>query len=206
MKKIIYIAIFTTIITAGAWVFSKNIPPETPVNEGAQSENSLSAPMDRVDERITKKPFGKYVHPQDSPVNPERFTGYHTAIDLEAFPEEAEKDVPVKAICSGPLLQKHQASGYGGVAVQACRIQNEPITVIYGHLALSSIKTKKGEELKKGEEIGLLGAGFSPDTDNERKHLHLGIHKGEEINILGYVQSQQNLSDWIDPCLYFCGR
>src|SRR5579871_4518385 len=44
-------------------------------------------------QRVTKKPFGIYVTPTDSPVQPERFTGYHTGADGEYG--DITADVPV---------------------------------------------------------------------------------------------------------------
>ncbi|OGI17972.1 MAG: hypothetical protein A3J63_00770 [Candidatus Moranbacteria bacterium RIFCSPHIGHO2_02_FULL_40_12b] len=167
---------------------------------------SFQPPLDRASERVTKKPFGIFITPQNSPVSPERFYGYHTGADFEVFPEELYLDVEVKAICSGELKMKKTATGYGGLAAEACEINGDPITVIYGHLKLSSIAAKVGENLKSGDTLGILGKGFSSETNGERKHLHLGIHKGTAINILGYVQSKENISDWIDPCLYACGK
>jgi hypothetical protein len=32
---------------------------------------------------LQKKPFGIYITPENSPVQPENFTGYHTGIDVE---------------------------------------------------------------------------------------------------------------------------
>lgn len=164
----------------------------------------LQPPLDRARERVMKKPFGIFVSPQNSPVSPERFLGYHSAIDLEAFPEEIDADVEVKAICPGKLLVKRNASGYGGVAVQSCDLEGSPITVVYGHLKLASISKNIGEELVAGEKLGILGKEYSPETDGERKHLHLGIHKGSGVNLLGYVQNKNELSQWFDPCLYVC--
>jgi murein DD-endopeptidase MepM/ murein hydrolase activator NlpD len=149
--------------------------------------------------RITKKLFGTYVTPKNSPVQPERFTGYHTGVDFETAPAEKDKDVPIPALCDGALLMKESASGYGGVAVQSCTLNNEMVTVIYGHLRLSSISGRAGQKLHAGDMLGVLGTGYSSETDGERKHLHLGIHKGPDINILGYVQKQSDLSDWLDP-------
>ena len=158
----------------------------------------LSAPLSRALERVTKKPFGLKVSPQDSPVSPERFSGYHTGVDFETFPEEQQADVSVFAVCTGPLLQKRFASGYGGVAVQACKLQDQDVTVIYGHLRLASITLLPGQLLQAGEALGLLGKGFSPETDGERKHLHLGIHVGKAVNIAGYVKTPAELDSWLD--------
>ncbi len=170
------------------------IPP--PAVSGAAK---LVFPITSAKTRITKKFFGTYVTPQSSPVQPERFTGYHTGLDFETFPDEQNVDVPIYAICSGPLLQKRTATGYGGVAVQKCTINNQSVTVVYGHLRLLSIKDSVNEELIAGDELGVLGTGYSPETDGERKHLHLSIHKGSSINIKGYVQNKSELSGWLDP-------
>ena len=154
---------------------------------------------------MTKKPFGIYITPKTSPVQPERFQGYHTGTDFEIFPEELNTDVSVHAICTGKIAVKRSASGYGGVLVQNCsELSSQPITVIYGHLKLASITKNAGDTLNAGDEIGFLGKAYSSETDGERKHLHLGIHKGSSISILGYVQSQSELSGWVDPCTLAC--
>jgi hypothetical protein len=161
--------------------------------------SAIKMPIDRAAERITKKPFGKYVDANNSPVSPERFKGYHVAVDFETFEDEQDKDVEIFAICAGPLLVKKSADGYGGVMVQKCDIENQVVTVLYGHLRLSSIKQKIGQEIKSGESLGVLGTGYTAETDNERKHLHLSIHKGADPILTGYVQNQSSLSAWLDP-------
>jgi murein DD-endopeptidase MepM/ murein hydrolase activator NlpD len=148
--------------------------------------------------RVTKKPFGIYVRPGASPVSPERFQGYHTGVDFETTVAEQASDVTISAICAGPLVLKKWASGYGGVAVQSCRLGAQDVTVIYGHLRLSSISATVGQELKPGQALGVLGKGYSTETDGERKHLHLGIHQGSAIDIRGYVQNQADLGQWLD--------
>lgn len=143
-----------------------------------------------------------YITTKNSPVQPERFSGYHTGVDFETFPDEQNVDVPVYAICPGPLLQKKWATGYGGVMVQQCTIADEPVTVIYGHIRLSSITFTAGEQIESGKKLGVLGTGYSTETDGERKHLHLGIHKGTAVNILGYVQKKAELSNWLDAQVF----
>lgn len=160
--------------------------------------DNFSATISRISERVTKKPFGIFITPQDSPVQPERFRGYHTGTDFETFSQEKDSDVPIYAITDGKILLKKSASGYGGVLVESGTYGNSPITIIYGHLSLTSINKKVGDSLAKGEQIGVLGKGYGPETDGERKHLHLGIHLGKEINILGYVPDKETLKDWID--------
>lgn len=165
-----------------------------------QTENTqaIQEPISDSLSRITKKPFGIKIDPETSPVQPERFSGYHTGTDFEIFSEEENSEINIFAICQGPLLQKRQVTGYGGVLIQKCTIKNQLTTVIYGHLDLESISKNSGEDLRPGEKIAVLGQGFTSETDNERKHLHLGIHLGESINLLGYVNNPSALNNWLD--------
>ena len=162
----------------------------------------ISEPIANALGRVTKKPFGIYVTPDFSPVSPERFTGYHTGVDFETTPAEANIDVPIYAICPGKILIKKLASGYGGVMNQSCTLSGQAVTVTYGHLRLASIVKKVGQTLAAGEQIGVLGKGYSTETDGERKHLHLGIHKGAAAVITGYVASPVQLKSWINVMDY----
>ena len=72
------------------------------------------------------------------------------------------------------------------------------MTVLYGHLKLSSVIVESGTELQRGQAIGSLGSAYSTETSGERKHLHLGIHKGTGIDIRGYVQKSSELSAWLN--------
>ena len=180
-------------------VNNSSLPAQT------NSAADISLPLlTRSGERVTKKPFGIFITPQTSPIQPERFRGYHTGADFEIFPEELNADVVVHAVCTGPLSVRKSVSGYGGVAVQSCQLNGEAITVIYGHLRLSSIEQSVGDIVNHGDELGILGKGYSVETAGERRHLHLGFHKGADVNIRGYVNTQAELSGWIDPCQYVC--
>lgn len=165
--------------------------------------SSYAAPMENAAERITKKPFSIFITRENSPVSPERFSGYHVGTDFEAFEDETNRDVPVYAICEGPLIQKSRVNGYGGLIIQSCTVDGEPVTVLYGHVSLSSAEAEPGEILHPGDLLAMLGAGFSSETDGERKHLHLGIHKGSSIDLRGYTQSASEINQWIDPAKLF---
>jgi hypothetical protein len=226
MKKYFIISVLILISLAGLvfWRVEKSIAPafinnqiqpfaipaqndsliSEPVASSIQRVGDWQAPLDRAKERVIKKYFGILIDPETSPVQPERFRGYHTGVDFEIFSEELNAEVDVHAICDGRLILKKTASGYGGVAVQSCALDNNPVTVVYGHLKLASITKNSEADLKVGDVIGQLGVAHSTETDGERKHLHLGIHSGTAVNILGYVQTKSALSDWVDPCLYTC--
>ncbi|MES2223778.1 MAG: M23 family metallopeptidase [Patescibacteria group bacterium] len=159
---------------------------------------SFVMPISDASSRITKKHFGTYVTPKNSPVSPEVFTGFHTAVDFETFPSEKDIDVPIYVICSGKILVKRVANGYGGMVVQSCALQGSPITVVYGHLRLADMKAIVGDTLKSGEFLTNLGTGYSTETAGERKHLHLGIHKGATPDTRGYIANKSDLQNWID--------
>jgi len=159
---------------------------------------SFMVPISNSRSRITKKPFGLYVISENSPVAPERFSGYHTGTDYETFSSEAGAEVPVYAICGGKLAQKKSVSGYGGVLVQECERAGQELRVVYGHISLSSAAHSVGDYVAPGGQMALLGEA-GEDTDNERKHLHLGIKKGAQIDLRGYVQSEDELAEWLDP-------
>jgi len=148
--------------------------------------------------RITKKPFGIFITPEHSPVSPERFRGYHTGTDFEVLPNEDETSIAVPALCDGSIIHSGTVNGYGGVLIQRCVLHNEEVTVLYGHLAPASLKAV-GSSLKKSDQIGFLGKGHSEQAAGERPHLHLAIHRGSEAEYRGYVESEQELAEWIDP-------
>ena len=189
------------------WPGSNTPTPVPPVDE--KSDTPLPSvpawfvfPIDQWRDRVTKKTFWLKVSPKDSPVSPEKFSGYHTGVDFEIFAWEVDKEVTIKTICSGPLLMKKWSTGYGGVVVQKCELNKEIVTVVYGHLNLGSVKTSINGELKAGETLGILGKWYSSETDNERKHLHLSIHKWWTVNITGYAETVGELNQWLNPVEY----
>lgn len=163
------------------------------------SQSPFAQPIARFSERVTKKPFGRHITPHDSPVQPETFSGYHTGTDFEILDGEADSEVPVFSITDAVVLERRMATGYGGVVVTSGFVDGEPVTVVYGHVRLSSVRAGIGDSVHTGDALAMLGKGYSAETDGERKHLHLSIHRGTGVNIRGYVSSQAELKNWIDP-------
>lgn len=204
LKIIIPLLIVTFGLTG--WYFFKESKTEAPSSPEPkiikEVEIKKAEPIEDASARVTLKPFGKYVTPTNSPVKPERFQGYHTGADLEIKPEEANSRVLVKSICDGEIILAQRVNGYGGLIVQRCQINGAPHTVLYGHLGLADSPARVGRELKVGDSVGYLGQP-GPETDGERKHLHLGIHQGTAIDYRGYVTSREALSEWLDPFTLF---
>jgi hypothetical protein len=167
-----------------------------------EEHRPLGQPLTRFDERPKLLTFGLYVtpDPDTNPIDPpERFTGYHTALDLEIFEEELNQTVQVNAICDGRILRAETAEGYGGVMVQSCKLDGQDVTVLYGHVEPASFAKKINETVRTGEKLAELANENSPGSGLTRKHLHLGVHKGNEVDLLGYVQTAQELENFIDP-------
>jgi hypothetical protein len=162
-------------------------------------QKTIDIPINKAISRINKKPFGIKVSPQNSPISPEKFSGFHTGADFEIFENETEKKVNVKAICDGDIMQKTSASGYGGIIIQKCKFENNPMLVLYGHIDLNSVTKKM--KVEKDDFLAPLAQANSPESGFERKHLHLGIIRGEKMDYRGYVETEKELSKWIDPIL-----
>ncbi len=205
-KYLLFIAIIIILIFVFFFWYQNSQPRASQLNnlntditqEKEIETQTLVEPIQNAKARVTKKPFGIQISPDNSPVSPEKFSGYHTGTDFETTAEEQSIDIAIYAICDGNLIAKKQATGYGGVAVQVCQINSELVTVVYGHLKFSSINLELNSKITAGTQIGILGQAYSSETDNERKHLHLGIHKGELTNILGYVKNKTSLTEWLD--------
>lgn len=166
---------------------SSNLPPTSKYVE----------PTAEFTLRITKKPFGLYISPDTSPVQPERFQGYHTAVDVEF--EDVPDNVPVYAIADGTVRQSRYVSGYGGLVVIEHGEGADKFYSLYGHLRLSTLPDDESV-IERGKTIGVLGTGYSTETDGERKHLHFGIITSSSIDIRGYVQNTTDLNQmWRDP-------
>ena len=171
------------------------------VVDGSTIETSFLAPIKEFKSRLTKKPFGLFVSPENSPVQPERFSGWHTGVDIEY--QDISAQVVVKAFAAGTVAFASRADGYGGVVVLTHpKTARGQLTSLYGHLDPASLPPV-GQHVEAGEKIGLLGQGNSAATDGERKHLHFAIAKGNEIKLKGYVDQQAELTDWYDPLSFF---
>lgn len=221
MKK--YLLIFVVVILIGGgiyWLVGVKLT-SNPVSTSNQSPTSTSSPISLLSsdssflstlplqlaypisqfkDRITKKPFAIYITPQNSPIQPERFAGYHTGVDVEY--DDIDEDVVVYAISNGQVTAAQWVAGYGGVVIIKVQIDGQEHSVLYGHLRQSSL-AKVGESVTRGQPIGLLGTGYSTETDKERRHLHFAILSNNRIDYKGYVPKQNDLSNWLDPLTVF---
>ncbi|MFH1822742.1 MAG: M23 family metallopeptidase, partial [Patescibacteria group bacterium] len=164
--------------------------------EPVQNLSTLEDPIAEFKKRITLKPFGIYITPENSSVKPEKFTGYHTGVDVEYT--DVSFEVPVYAAADGTVVLSRFVSGYGGTTVIKIKIEDKDVLALYGHLNPNQL-LPINSKVKAGEKIGILGEGYTAETDFERKHLHFAIIKGNEINLKGYVNSKEELISWYNP-------
>ncbi len=212
-KNKIIIFLILVLFVAGAgfsyYLYQRDLKPAAPslypssLSSGStatskqEPQSQFTLPISNYKTGQTKKVFGQYITPATSPVQPEKFTGYHTGVDIEQ--EQNDVDVPVFAISDGTVRFAGNVNGYGGVIIIEFSYQNQTYTALYGHIRLLSAKASEGDKVTKGQQLAILGTGNSSETDGERKHLHFAIHKGSSIEYRGYVQNKSELSNWLDP-------
>lgn len=182
-----------------AAVFRAIAPTEFPVSSNS-NDQEIVPPIDDFAERITKKPFGIFITPETSPVEKDRFHGYHTGVDIEY--EDVSTDVPVRAIAAGQVIVSRFAQGYGGVIVIRHDLKDRTVLALYGHLDPARL-TPEGHLVGRGQHIGILGEGETPETDSARTHLHFALLRGESVDLRGYVKTPEELSQWYDPEEFF---
>ncbi|MEK7184416.1 MAG: M23 family metallopeptidase [Patescibacteria group bacterium] len=161
---------------------------------------AIGEPVEGFVERVTLKPFGILINGDTSPVQPERFSGYHTAADAE-FTSDADRDreISVRAVLEGTVVTSKTASGYGGVMVVKHELDGKQVFGIYGHVKPSSM-LDVGTIVVRGQQVAVLGAAGTSETDGERKHLHFGLYVGgSSPSLAGYVSTKAALESWLDP-------
>lgn len=211
LRKISILGIATTlllyaVVTVINLNLHNNTGTTTAIAEITEEDVSFAYPINDFHERMTKKKFGDYITPENSPVNNDRFTGFHNGVDVEY--QDTEEDVPVYAIYDGNIIFSGWVSGYGGVIVIRHEIEGLRIYSLYGHLSPISLPSQQGHidhylPVKKGQTIGILGQGYTYETDYTRKHLHFSIRTDDKFDIRGYVNDEEDLNQWVDPLLFF---
>ena len=104
-----------------------------------------------------------------------REKGYHGGVDFAAV-----VGVPVRAVANGTVKLASWNGGYGK-QVQLLHPEYGPYLTSYAHL--SEIKVKKGQKVKQGDIIGLVGS--TGNSTGPHVHYELRV-KGERVNPLEY--------------------
>lgn len=193
MKRYLLIFVIGFLLTACIPVDQLDVTTKV---EPENQEISVVAPIKEFNSRITKKPFGIFITPETSPIQPERFKGYHTGVDVEY--DDVEREVEIFAIADGVVEYSGRVNGYGGLLAIRHLVDGKEYLAIYGHLDSASL-VAKDDNVARGQQIGILGKNFSIETDGERKHLHFALYIGSGLNLKGYVNTEEELLSWVDP-------
>ncbi|MDR1467443.1 MAG: peptidoglycan DD-metalloendopeptidase family protein [Oscillospiraceae bacterium] len=127
---------------------NKNIaPPEVNKTKGAVQEISHENNLNRGSN-------GDFIWPCRCKTVLQRFKGFsHRGIDISG----SEKDI-ICSVCDG-VVDQVNVGGYGGgwgsFVLIKTEVGGEKITIRYAHL--SEVSVRKGEFVKKGGQIGLMG-------------------------------------------------
>ena len=165
-------------------VTSSSMEPDDLVEDNVYQ---LTFPLDGGD--VTYKRFGEYFE--------DRFTGYHVGEDFE-IPASMPDPVSVYAIADGVVSRAARVGGYGGLVTIVHRVEGQEYTAIYGHLSTRFL-VREGDTVTRGQQIGVLGADKSPETDGERRHLHFAIKQGNTNDIKGYELNEAAVDEWENP-------
>jgi murein DD-endopeptidase MepM/ murein hydrolase activator NlpD len=191
MKKILTFAAMLILIGAGCTSTEtiSNGSRSSSAESSVEERSTLALPVPAYVEGRTVKAFGEHIE--------DRFHGYHVGEDIEYG--DIGDEIPVTSIADGEVVYRDRVSGYGGVVIIEHQINGEGIRTIYGHLDLESIDMVLGDEIGRGEVFARLGDHESEETDGERKHLHFAMYSGEDIRLDGYVRSEEEVLDWMNP-------
>ncbi|MEK7615572.1 MAG: M23 family metallopeptidase [Patescibacteria group bacterium] len=166
-----------------------------------ESNAEVTLPLDGtiVGYDVIYKGFGEYIQ--------DRFSGYHVGDDIEVGPEDLSvgevQEVPVLSIAAGTVRFVDWVSGYGGLIMIDHKVDGEIIHALYGHIDLSSTTLKVDDVVQRGQQIAVLGEGFTKETDGERQHLHFALYQGEGLRKQGYEQNPAAVRNWINPTDFF---
>lgn len=156
-------------------------------------------PLSHYSDRILYKNFAQNItsawYQTQPDIFPNKFTGYHAAVDLEVLPGDIQP-IAIHALGDGKILYAGPVSGYGGLILE--RLSAEPFTALYGHVRTTEVQV--GESVTAGQVIATLGTAFSAQTGGERQHLHLGLYKGTDLYFKGYEPTLAAInSRWLNP-------
>jgi murein DD-endopeptidase MepM/ murein hydrolase activator NlpD len=112
--------------------------------------------------------------------------------------------LPGKVIYSGLHPGSEKKPNWGNIIIIQHKHPKKEnvICSLYGHLGERS--KQAGDFVEKGEVIGYVGKGFSPENGWWKEHLHFAIYEGpwEDTVLPGYFKKEQHrtkISYWRNP-------
>lgn len=128
-----------------------------------------------------------------------KFKGYHTGEDWNGNNgNDSDLNDPVYSIANGEIMTSEFKKVWGNVVViQHILPNNIKIYSMYGHL--NNIHIRKGDLVKRGQQIGTIGKG---ENNRYSAHLHFEIRTDTNPDKLkpgiGYSKTPKP-NGWVDP-------
>ena len=148
-----------------------------------QIADSFQKPLDNY--VVGQNIFGAYNIVKDYPIR-------HLGED-----SVASANTSVYAIANGQVKFTGFTGGYGGTIIIEHDTGSEYVCSIYGHLRTSAIQVVSGQEITKGQYLGVVGT--TAENGGWGEHLHLGIRKSQFVTdgIYYFYDSTENNWRWI---------
>ena len=126
---------------------------------------------------------------------------YHKAIDFG----NGGKSVPITSVWDGEIVfvgnSGSGTSGYGYVVVVKHNVEGKTIFSKYNHMVQDSCPLKKGDKVKAGEKIGMMG-GTANKTNTNVYAIHLDLQMAMYEGDYNYSSFKSNL---INPMAIYLG-
>lgn len=127
---------------------------------------------------------GVFVWPVEGEILRSYAKNQHRGIDIKA-----EEGAPVIAAASGKVIYARYVEGSESSLDHTISIQYNGEDLRTTYLQVKELKVKKGDEVKQGQEIAIVGK--SSDSVTTVSHLHFGIKYGSD--------NYQNPLDFLPP-------
>ncbi len=178
---VIITVVVTAILTSLFWLALYSAPAAGPSVERADdapSEAEVAAALGRERPPPVITPSGLAI--PVAGIRPERLTDtfnaargggarVHDAIDIMA-----PRGTPVVAAADGVVERLHFSRGGGGITAYV-RSSDRQWSFYYAHLDAYAPGLREGQQLRRGDPIGLVG--FTGNASPAGPHLHFAVHR-----------------------------
>jgi murein DD-endopeptidase MepM/ murein hydrolase activator NlpD len=124
---------------------------------------------------------GTFTRPANGPITSDygpRSGGMHHGVDVG----KRENVVPIVAAADGTVSKSYVSKSYGETIFIEHIIDGQKWETVYAHMVSGSRRVQAGEQVSKGQVIGIMGS----TGRSSGPHLHFEIHMG------GWNQSKSN--------------
>jgi murein DD-endopeptidase MepM/ murein hydrolase activator NlpD len=177
---VVITAVVTAVLTSLFWLALYSAPSDAPAAklEEAPSEAEIAEALNRNRAEVAVAPSGLAV--PVAGMRPERLTDtyaasraggarVHNAIDIMAA-----SGTPVVAAADGIVERLHFSQGGGGITVYV-RSPDRAWTYYYAHLQGYAPGLHEGQQVRRGDAIGLVGS--TGNASAAGPHLHFAINR-----------------------------